>query len=266
MDVSIRNRVLNAVALLLSMLIWAPPTQAQSGRAVTIVSPAAGAVVGGMIAVYAQANDSAADDNTADDNTEVAGVQFMLNGADLGPEDTSVPYSITWNTEARGDGTHTLTALARDAAGRISYSAPISVTVANKPAPRMIRIEETDPAVIFGDNWNPDTGYGPWSGGSAKYNVYNAGAGAYATFTFTGTGVSWIGYRGRYGGFVRVYIDGALTAELDTYRTEEEIAAPVYTITGLTAGTHSLMIELTGQRNSAALASETAVDAFDVMP
>ena len=41
---------------------------------------------------------------------------------------------------------------------------------------------------------------------------------------------------------------------------------PVYTINGLADEIHSLMIELTGQKNPAALAGETVIDAFDVVP
>ncbi len=37
----------------------------------------------------------------ASDNDAVAGVQFKLDGADLGVEDTSAPYSVSWDTTAR---------------------------------------------------------------------------------------------------------------------------------------------------------------------
>ena len=35
---------------------------------------------------------------TATDNVGVVGVQFMVDGADLGPEDTTSPYSLSWDT------------------------------------------------------------------------------------------------------------------------------------------------------------------------
>ena len=54
---------------------------------------------------------------TATDNVGVAGVQFKVDGANLSAEDTSSPYSVSWNTTTAANGTHTLTALARDAAG-----------------------------------------------------------------------------------------------------------------------------------------------------
>jgi hypothetical protein len=63
----------------------------------------------------------------------VAGVQFKLDGANLDTEDTSPPnpYSVSWNTSTVTNGTHTLAAVARDAAGNITTSAPVTVTVAN---------------------------------------------------------------------------------------------------------------------------------------
>ena len=47
----------------------------------------------------------------------MTGVQFKLDGANLGSEDTSAPYAVTWNTATAANGPHTLSAVARDAAG-----------------------------------------------------------------------------------------------------------------------------------------------------
>ena len=43
------------------------------------------------------------------DNGSVAGVQFKLDGANLGAEDTTAPYSISWDTFSVANGSHTLT-------------------------------------------------------------------------------------------------------------------------------------------------------------
>ncbi|MBM3261283.1 hypothetical protein FJY93_02590, partial [Candidatus Kaiserbacteria bacterium] len=91
-----------------------PPT-------VSITAPSNGATVAGTIAVNA----------TASDNIGVAGVQFKLDGANLGAEDTTSPYSVSYNTTSTANGSHTLTAVARDAAGNTTTSSPISVTVSN---------------------------------------------------------------------------------------------------------------------------------------
>ena len=46
---------------------------------------------------------------------------FLLDGTNLGPEDTTAPYSISWDTTTATNGSHTLTARARDAAGNVGY-------------------------------------------------------------------------------------------------------------------------------------------------
>ena len=68
---------------------------------------------------------------TASDNVGVAGVQFLLDNNPLGAEDTTSPYSISWDTTTTANGTHTLTARARDISGNTALSAPVTVSVAN---------------------------------------------------------------------------------------------------------------------------------------
>ena len=68
--------------------------------------------------------------NASDDNA-VRGVQFRLDGVNLGAEDTTAPYSVNWDTLTASNGTHTLTALAYDAARNQATSAPVQVVVRN---------------------------------------------------------------------------------------------------------------------------------------
>src|SRR5437588_277879 len=68
---------------------------------------------------------------SASDNVGVAGVQFQLDGANLGAEVTSAPYQISWNTTTVANGSHSLTAKARDAAGNSTTSTAVTVTVNN---------------------------------------------------------------------------------------------------------------------------------------
>ena len=58
-------------------------------------------------------------------------MQFLLDGVALGAEDTTAPYEASWNTAALANGAHTLTAVARDAAGHQTTAAAVTVTVAN---------------------------------------------------------------------------------------------------------------------------------------
>lgn len=109
-----------------------PPT-------VSITAPTAGAAVSGT---------SMAVNANASDNVGVSGVQFKLDGSNLGSEDTSAPYSIAWNTTSTSNGSHTLSAVARDSAGNSTTSTGVSVTV-NNTAP---------PTILFESNWSTATG------------------------------------------------------------------------------------------------------------
>jgi len=88
---------------------------------VILTAPVNGSVISGIITVSASASD----------NVGVAGVQFELDGINLGAEDTSAPYEISWNTTTIANGTYTLTAIAKDAAGNTTTSSLITVTVDN---------------------------------------------------------------------------------------------------------------------------------------
>src|SRR5207344_14906 len=65
----------------------------------------------------------------------VTGVRFLLDGVDLAAEDTTAPYSVSWSTTTATNGTHALTARARDAAGNATTSSSVSVTVSNPTPP-----------------------------------------------------------------------------------------------------------------------------------
>jgi hypothetical protein len=103
-------------------LEWANQTSPDTTPpAVTIEAPAHGSSAEGWIAVTASASD----------NIGVVGVQFKLDGANLSSEDTSEPYSVLWNTRGVANGPHTLTAIARDAAGNQTTATAVEVTVSN---------------------------------------------------------------------------------------------------------------------------------------
>jgi PKD repeat protein len=87
---------------------------------VSITSPAAGSTVSHVPVVQASASD----------NVGVVGVDFFADGSPIG-SDTSAPYTASWNTTTLSNGTHLLTAVARDPAGNQRTSAAVQVTTAN---------------------------------------------------------------------------------------------------------------------------------------
>ncbi|MBL8821227.1 MAG: PKD domain-containing protein [Planctomycetia bacterium] len=89
---------------------------------VNLTSPAPGSTVSGIVNITANASD----------NVGVVGVQFLLNNQPLGAVDTSAPYSFSWNSSQVSNGTHTLSAVARDAAGNTTTASVVQVTVNNQ--------------------------------------------------------------------------------------------------------------------------------------
>src|SRR5439155_1656923 len=69
----------------------APPT-------VALTAPAPAASVSGTVTVSA----------TATDNVGVVGVQFKVDGTNLGTEVTTAPYSIAWDTALVAPGAHSV--------------------------------------------------------------------------------------------------------------------------------------------------------------
>jgi hypothetical protein len=123
-------RLFRATALLaLSCLVSSASTPAQAqgvgSLVVTITSPRSGSSVSGSVNVNASV--------TIIGSLTVRSVQFKLDGANLGGEDTSAPYEVSWNTITTSNGSHTLTAVARDLLSLPWTSDPVTVTVSNPP-------------------------------------------------------------------------------------------------------------------------------------
>ena len=101
------------------------PVPDTAAPAVSVTAPASGATVSDAPVTLSA---------TATDNVGVTGVQFLVDNVTVGAEDSTAPYSATWDI-ATLTGTHVVTARARDAAGNTATSAGVTVTVANTPPP-----------------------------------------------------------------------------------------------------------------------------------
>src|SRR5262245_4562374 len=121
-NVRIYNRALSLTEIQSDMNtpVGGTPSSDTTPPTVAITSPTTGATVSGTITVTA----------TASDNVGVVGVRVLVDSGPLGAEVTTPPYSVSWNTLSATDGSHTLSAVARDAAGNLTTSA-ISVSVSN---------------------------------------------------------------------------------------------------------------------------------------
>jgi hypothetical protein len=89
-----------------------PPT-------VSFASPASGTALSGSATIQVSATD----------NVGVTSIVVTANGATIGSS-TTAPYTFSWNTTTIANGSYTLVATAKDAAGN-SASASVVVTVSN---------------------------------------------------------------------------------------------------------------------------------------
>lgn len=110
-----------------------PPARDTTPPTVTITSPANGSTVSNTITIAASASD----------NVGVAGVQFRVDGNSLGAELTTAPYTAYLGTNNLSNGTHSVTATARDAAGNTA-TAGVSINVNN------VVVDKTPPVVSIG--------------------------------------------------------------------------------------------------------------------
>jgi hypothetical protein len=130
------------------------PTGDTTAPTVSITAPQAAQLVSGTITAGA----------VAADNVGVAGVQFLIDGAAYGSELTAAPYSIAVNTTGLANGSHTVAARARDAAGNTATSSSVTFSVSNSvPVSGFtpIRVNAGGPAYTdnAGQVWSADTGY-----------------------------------------------------------------------------------------------------------
>jgi hypothetical protein len=95
---------------------------------VSILAPVGGSTVTSISTVSA----------TASDESGVAGLQFLLDSVNLGTEITTSPYSTTWDTTKVANGSHILTARARDSAGLTATSNAVAITVDNSGNPAIV--------------------------------------------------------------------------------------------------------------------------------
>lgn len=107
--------------------VVAPPASDATAPSVSVTAPLAGQTISGTVTFSASASD----------NVGVSGVQFKVDGSNLGAEDVAAPFAIAQSVSGWSAGSHSITAVARDSAGNTRTSEPVAVTIqaASSPAP-----------------------------------------------------------------------------------------------------------------------------------
>lgn len=130
------------------------------------------------VAISSPINNSSVSGNStiAASATNTIGVQFKVDNLDLGTEDTLAPYSLNWDTTTVANGSHTITAVARNASG-VTATNSISVNVQNIITPPVTTDNLiTNPSAETANGSSPASwSYGSWGTNSPTYTYENNG-------------------------------------------------------------------------------------------
>jgi beta-galactosidase GanA len=125
--------------------------------------------------------------------------------------------------------------------------------------------DDTAAALSYSGDWSPagpSTAY-YWDYGQTETSTNQAGASV--TLSFSGTAVQWIGPQNTNGGIADVYIDGGLAGTVDTYTPAgKQFQQVLFGKTGLAAGSHTLQIVATGQKDAASSGTYVSLDAINI--
>jgi len=100
-----------------------------------------------------------------------------------------------------------------------------------------------------GSNWQSCVSCG--GGGDPTVHWTNT-ASANATLRFSGTGVTFYSNLAPNHGIAAISIDGGPSQDVDTYGSRSQGYQPLFTASGLTDTTHTLVVTITGRRSASA--------------
>ena len=230
--------------------------------------PAAGsAFFGGSIALSSAANSAATFDFTGDTigftgstGTDKGQAKVTVDGINLGAVDyysTSPQNQKTiFSQSGFGPGAHRLTITALGIKNTASTGTQINVDAFLLPGTPATSNPVDDVHFAYSGAWFTDQ-YGGFLDGT----IHGATtAGATATKIFSGTSVVLIGSKGSDKGKAQISIDGSARQTVDFYASSGQNQATVATITGLTSGTHTLVVTALGQKSAASTGTQINVD------
>ena len=135
-----------------------------------------------------------------------------------------------------------------------------STTQTTSATATVTRIQQNGTGATYTGTWSNNS-MTAHSGSSATLSMTT---GSRASLAFNGTGVSWVAYRDQWSGIAKIYVDGTLKEEVDTYASPAKAQSVMSSVSGLASGNHTLAIEVTGRKNPSSGGTWVWVDAFDI--
>jgi len=196
-----------------------------------------------------------------DFETSVAPLAETDTGAAPTPSSSAVATMARYNP---ADGAEFFYVRQADAAS--TATASTSLDNVNLDEAAGFTCDDTNAALDYSGDWtHAGASAGYTSGDYDQTESWSTEAGASMTVGFTGTAVQWIGPKNTNGGIADVYLDGTLAGTVDTYSPAGKLFQQVlFAVTGLSPGSHTLQIVVTGTENSASSADTVVIDAINV--
>jgi len=189
---------------------------------------------------------------------------FSVDG---GPVTYADDYATTraaqaplWSSSGLGGGTHTVTITSTGTKNSASANDIVAIDSATvTPTVGAIDDGTTSGATHFGygSNWGTASGVGDLYDGTAHWNNT---AGSTATLSFSGTGAVVYGVKDVDQGMVSFSVDGGAARSVDDYSSTRVPGASLFTVTGLSQGSHSISVTVTGTKNAASSNVTVALD------
>ncbi|WP_354531831.1 hypothetical protein [Nakamurella sp. UYEF19] len=145
-------------------------------------------------------------------------------------------------------------------------SAPTAPSTVSVPVLPAAPTEPASPVAIDDDEFSYQ---GPWSTsrGSAKLgggDHYSDSSGATATLTFTGTGATIVSATAPWHGQATFSVDGGPAQPRGLQASTRTDQQPIFRVTGLTPGRHTIMATVTGQHNAGSTGTVVSIDGAEV--
>ena len=134
----------------------------------------------------------------------------------------------------------------------------VPVTTTATPA-GSTTVDSESAQVKYAGTWRT-SGSSNDSGGSVRFSTTSSNA----SFTFQGTSVAFITRMTSSSGTSNVAIDGQVVATVNGYSASTAYKQVAYSTTSLSAGTHTITVSRTGQKDARSTGTSSIVDAFVV--
>ncbi|KQP97441.1 MULTISPECIES: fibronectin type III domain-containing protein [unclassified Rathayibacter] len=119
--------------------------------------------------------------------------------------------------------------------------------------------QNDSPDVTLTGTWN--TVSSSMDSGGSYSQLPTAGS---AEITFAATGVAWVARKNQSSGLADVFLDGTKVTTVDLYSASTQYQQSVYSVDGLSDGSHTLRIVRTGTKNDASIGRNITLDSFVV--